>query len=80
MLIIALFVLIRLKQQNMFSDCKFAYTFWEDLHYWLFPIFKDLPVLTKENIICGIFMKDKTLDFLGSKHTYYSWEFFFTQE
>jgi len=25
--------------EHLFYDCKFAYTFWEDLHYWLFPMY-----------------------------------------
>lgn len=48
--------------EHLFYECKFAYTFWEDLHYWLFPKFEDLPVFTKENIIFGMLMKNEAHD------------------
>lgn len=57
------FVMIKLKLQNIFFyDCKFACAFWEDLHYWLFPKFEDLPLLTKKNVLFCLFLKDGTHD------------------
>ncbi len=57
------FVMIKFeKTEHLFYDCKFACAFWEDLHYWLFPKFEDLHVLTKENVLFGLFLKDETHD------------------
>lgn len=57
------FVLIKLKLLNIFFYyCTFACAFWEDFHYWFFPKFEDLPVLTKENLLFGLFLKDETHD------------------
>ncbi len=59
------FVLIKLKLQNSrrsFYDCTFSCTFWEDLNYCFFLKFEDLPVLTKYNILFGLFLKDETHD------------------
>jgi len=42
--------------EHMFYDCKFAYTFWEDLHYWLFPKCEGLPVQTHKNVIFFIYL------------------------
>ncbi len=61
--------------EHLFYDCKFACAFWEDLHYWLFPKFEDLHVLTKENVLCGLFLKDETHDF--AINSYYSWKVLF---
>lgn len=44
--------------EYVFCYCKFASALWEDLHEWLFPNFDNFPVLTKENVIFGIFMND----------------------
>lgn len=34
--------------------------FWGDLHYCLCPKCEDLHVLTKENALLGLFLKDET--------------------